>query len=191
MAKFFSRVAKIFCCVTKVFCCVAFFFMHWFSSESNESTEKAEWPPKFQSFEEYKDELDEAVKAHPPFGVWLRQYRNVNHVMSHELSERSMWELPVQKLKERYVQSTKLINNTKNAKRAFIEMHLDENKATYEKDESELQPKMESYALALDSYNQALLHGYHNIPRPKEPRKTSALLERDKMLDELKKLVQF
>ena len=36
---------------------------------------------------------------------------NVNHVMSHELFERSMWELPVQKLKERYVQSTKLINN--------------------------------------------------------------------------------
>lgn len=53
-----------------------------------------EWPPKFQSFEEYKAELDEAVDAHPPFGVWLRMYRNVNHVTTFR-SQEAMWGLPV------------------------------------------------------------------------------------------------
>ena len=57
-----------------------------------------------------------------------------------------------------------------------------ENKAAYEKDESELQPRLEPHALALDSYKQAISHGYHNIPRPKEPHKTNALMERDKLL---------
>jgi hypothetical protein len=78
-------------------------------------------------------------------------YRNVNHVTTCG-SQEAMWGLPVQQLKERYLQSANLKNRTKNAKRAFIEMHFEENKAAYEKDESELQPRLESYALALDSY---------------------------------------
>ena len=161
--------------------------MPWFSSgQDDKSVDETtcSWPPKFQSFEEYKAELDEAVAMHPPFGVWLRMYRNVHHVHG-SYTQQAMWELPVQTLKERYLLSAKLDNRTKNAKRAFIEMHLDENKATYEKDESELQAKMQSYALALDSYNQARGHGYCNILHPKEPRKTLALVERDKLLQEL------
>jgi hypothetical protein len=173
---------------------VAGFFvrMPWFSSSKNDESEDTpcEWPPKFQSFEEYRAELDEAVEAHPPFGVWLRMYRNVNHVnVATCASQQAMWGLPVQQLKERYLQSANLKNRTKNAKRAFIEMHLEENKATYEKDESELQPRLESFALALDSYKQAISHGYHKIPRPKEPHKTNALMERDKLLEQLKQLV--
>jgi hypothetical protein len=166
--------------------------MPWFSSnKDDESADDAtcEWPPKFQSFEEYKAELDEAVDAHPPFGVWLRMYRNVNHVTTCG-SQEAMWGLPVQQLKERYLQSANLKNRTKNAKRAFIEMHLEENKAAYEKDESELQPRLDSYALALDSYKQAISHGYRNIPRPTEPRKTRTLIERDILLGELKQLVE-
>jgi hypothetical protein len=155
--------------------------MPWFSSK--DSVEETSWPPKFQSFEEYKAELDEAVDAHPPFGVWLRMYRNVNHVTSH--TEKAVWQLPVQKLKDRYLQSAVMNNRTKNAKRAFIEMHLEENKATYDKEELELAPKLESYALALTSYQQARRHGYHNIPHPKKPEKTRALMERDQLLQEL------
>ena len=100
-----------------------------------------------------------------------------------------MWGLPVQQLKERYLQSANIHNRTKNAKRAFIEMHLEENKAKYEKEELELAPKLESYALALTSYQQARRHGYHNIPQPNKPEKTYALMERDKLLQELEQLV--
>tara|TARA_B110000046_G_scaffold151231_1_gene159885 strand:+ start:1149 stop:1664 length:516 start_codon:yes stop_codon:yes gene_type:complete len=166
--------------------------MPWFSSsKDDESAADApcEWPPKFQSFEEYKAELDEAVDAHPPFGVWLRMYRNVSH-MSINTATPGAWHLPVQQLKERYLQSANHINRAKNAKRAFIEMHLEENKATYEKDEAELKQRLESYALARDSFNQAIRHGYRNIPPPNEPRTTHTLMERDKLLKELKQLVE-
>ena len=172
-------------CAKNLFCMPLFS-----SSKDNEYEDDAtcEWPPKFQSFEEYKAELDEAVALHPPFGVWLRMYRNANHI---GLTDRTppMWELPVQQLKKRYLQSTNLNNRMKNAKRAFIEMHLEENKESCEKEESELEPKLQSYALALDSYNQARSHGYRNIPRPQEPSKTSVLLQRDALLAQLKQLV--
>lgn len=166
--------------------------MPWFSSsKDDESSDDAtcKWPPTFQSFEEYKTELEEAVVAHPPFGVWLRSYRNANHATL-ALSEPAMWELSVQQLKERYLHSATINNRTTNAKRAFIEMHLEENKATYEKDQSELEPISESYALAMDSYKQAISHGYRNILRPKEPQKTRALLERDTLLQKLNQLVE-
>ena len=165
--------------------------MPWFSSgKDDESVNDATcaWPPKFQTFEEYKAELDEAVAAHPPFGIWLRMYRNVNHINHRQ--EMAAWELPVEQLKERYLKSAHTNNRTKNAKRAFIEMHLEENKATYEQEESELKPRLDSYALALESYHQAVRHGYRNIPRPSEPQKSSALMERDKLLKELEELVK-
>lgn len=161
--------------------------MPWFSSSKDDEAvdhTACVWPPTFQSFEEYKAEFDEAVAAHPPFGIWLQTYRNIKHITDHEQSP--MWQLSVQELKQRYWWHAHQTNRTKNAKRAFIEMHLDTNKATYEKDESELRPRMESYALALDSYNQARIHGYHHIPMPKEPGKTPALRERDRLHEELK-----
>lgn len=167
--------------------------MPWFLSSKDDSSSKDDeavtecvWPPTFQSFEEYKAELDEAVAAHPPFGIWLQTYRNINHLTDCTRQDECMWGFSVQQLKERYLAHAHMTNRTKNAKRAFIEMHLDTNKATYEKDESDLRPIMDSYALALESYNQALNHGYRNIPRPKEPQKTYKLKERDRLQEVLK-----
>ena len=150
-----------------------------------------EWPPTFQSFEEYKAELDEAIDAHPPFGVWLRMHRNVSHLTDVRFcgGRDAAWHLPVQRLKERYLQSANLHNHTKNAKRVFIEMHLEENKATYEKDESELTQRLESHALAVDIHDQAIRHGYRKISRPPCPSPTRPLMERDKLQEQLKKLV--
>ena len=170
--------------------------MSWFSSrkEDDESADGATtWPPKFQSFEEYKSELDQAIDTHPPFGVWLRRYRNVSH-MTHstawlQRNDVAMWNLPVTKLKERYFHSASLDNCTKISKRTFIEMQLEENKETYDKEESELQAKKASYALALESYEQARRYGYRHIPRPKEPEKSLTLMQRDILVGELEKLV--
>ena len=34
------------------------------------------WPSSFQSYEEYVQELEEAIRLHPDFGVWLSQKQN-------------------------------------------------------------------------------------------------------------------
>lgn len=179
-----------YCRCLKLFFGDHIFSMSWFSSNRNEGSNRNEdrsWPPMFQSFEEYKDELYKAIKEHPPFGEWLLNYRNVNHMFNH--TQQPMWELSVEQLKERYLISANVNNRTKNAKRTFIEMYLNENNDAYQKDEDDLRARMKSYNLAMDAFNEAQSHGYRNVTRPKEPQKTNLLVERDRLHRELEKLV--
>lgn len=161
--------------------------MHWFSSTQEGNASSFEWPPKFQSFDEYKAELNEAVATHPPFGVWLRTYRNVKHVGGNSVGD-PMWQLSVQELKERYVTCTTLNNRRRNAKRVFIELHLEDNHNLYADEERDFEKRQESYALAIDAYKQAHKHGYRNVPPPNKPHKSQKLLERDDLIAELKHL---
>lgn len=168
--------------------------MHWFSStqgskdnasstqeDSKDNASPFKWPPTFQSFEEYKAELNEAVAAHPPFGAWLRQYRNVKHITESSTYPDPMWQLSVQQLKERYVTSATLANRSRHAKRVFAEMHMEENQISYQVEEDDFEKRRESFALALDAYQQAHRHGYSNVPRPREPQRSEKLVEHDKL----------
>ena len=38
------------------------------------------WPPRFQTYEKFKEELDIAISECPGFGEWLLLYRNINHI---------------------------------------------------------------------------------------------------------------
>tara|TARA_Y100000591_G_C21817423_1_gene691550 strand:- start:1313 stop:1837 length:525 start_codon:yes stop_codon:yes gene_type:complete len=146
-----------------------------------------EWPPKFQSFDEYKAELDEAVATHPPFGVWLSEHRNSEYI-TRSGRGRPMWDLSVQELKERYVKETTLRKHSKHAQRIVIKMHLEKNRNLYADEEMEFEKRQKSYALAMDAYNQARKYGQRHNSQPATPRKSMKLVERDQLVEELKLL---
>ena len=63
--------------------------MSWFARSSELKSDSPQqlhpyqaWPPTFQTFEEYKNELETAINEHPPFGEWLKKYRNKKHVLN-------------------------------------------------------------------------------------------------------------
>ena len=169
--------------------------MQWVLSSHSDASVEDNWPPKFQSFEEYKAELQEAVTKHPPFGTWLRDCRTIEHIISHNsmngaIPGREMWDMPVETLKEIYTAKSTTRIRVKNAKRAFVEMYLDDNNATYAHEKLQHESKMEAYTEALKTFEQAQTHGYARYgSRPTPPRKSFKLDEHDRLQDELSKLV--
>lgn len=100
----------------------------WYQSQrtkpelSEPTTE--EWPPSFQTYEHFSEELHTAIREHPPFGVWLKNYRNLNHLVR---DGKEMWgeKMDVQALKKRYIQEQQREQSSRNSKRFFSELHLD------------------------------------------------------------------
>jgi hypothetical protein len=87
-----------------------------------------DWPPVFESYKDFKADLDAAIESHPPFGEWLRLYRNAAMVVvSGGSREKTAWHVSVSDLKERYVKEKTLDMRARNVKRAFAEMHLEAN----------------------------------------------------------------
>jgi hypothetical protein len=160
-----------------------------FTQDGSYNNASFEWPPKFQSFDEYKAELGEAVATHPPFGVWLSEHRNTNYITSSDGKfERSTWDPSVHELKERYVKETTLRKRRTHAQRLTIEMQLEKNHKLYADKEMDFEKRQKSYALALDAYNQAHNYGQRHISQPDMSRKSMILVERDQLVEELKRL---
>lgn len=163
------------------------------------------WPPRFQTYEEFKGELDVAISECPGFGEWLLLYRNINHVNRSDpplrsdpspgsrgkstQPEEAIWCLTVLELKKRYITHTEKVTNARNGKRAFIEMHLEKRKAVYDAEEEEFAPTRTAYQLAMEVHSQARAGGYGQyLPLPPSPTLPEGLRERDSLLHLLETL---
>lgn len=155
--------------------------MSWFSKSINSDRDDSnihsqEWPPKFQSFDNYKKELETAINEHPPFGIWLKKYRNTEHLLYGRHDNRTMWSLNIDKLKEQYIKSAKDQNTQRNAKRMFAELYLTEKK--YSEAEQTHEEAFRMYKLALEEYDNKAKHGYAYGSRPCAPQENRILCEK-------------
>jgi hypothetical protein len=149
-----------------------------------------EWPPRLQSFEEYKAELDEAIEQCPPFGEWLRKRREFGFVNGQgRWASTSGFELSLEQLKRTYAKEVSSKNYSNNTKRAAIEAQLEATKAICEQHENDMAEKKEAYTIALDAWNKAKSHGYRVVPMPNPPPQTKELLIRNMLLETLNKLL--
>lgn len=168
-------------------------FASVFRSHSDTDAEQepesgVQWPPVFESYAAHKAELDEAIKSHPDFGVWLRQYRNIEHVLSIDGGRNEpMWSLSVEQLKQRYVTIKTVQERTKNAKRAFAEMHLEENAEAYQAAQDDFAAKEKAYQFAYDQYVSAARHGYKTRAPRKPEKEYHSLLAKCERLEEIVK----
>ena len=81
----------------------------WSQSSRNATEPEREpvvWPPRFRTYDEYRVELDELIKQHPPFGVWLREFRNGEHVLR-KTPEMFDQMVGVRQLQRQYVEAEK------------------------------------------------------------------------------------
>ena len=140
------------------------------------------WPPEFQTYADFKAEIDAAIECHPPFGDWLHKYRNVNHVLSSSGCD-SMFGMSIEQLKERYVKEKQIQTRTKHMKRMIAEVYLVENAQMYQDMKADIAAKKEAYQFALEKYEQARSQGYKTWPPhpPTEPEEFRRL----KMLEDL------
>lgn len=142
--------------------------------EGEEQDIKA-WPPQFQTYESYKQELEEAIEAHPPFGTWLLAYRNPHHM---ERDGPAMWSMTVEELKQRYLDCKRPLKIARNAKRMFAEMHLQslEAKEDIHCTKTNYKEACAAYKTALDAYNSSKRHGYnHYLKPPIQPQKPALI----------------
>ena len=91
------------------------------TSEKQAESLKPGWPPKFEEYAEYERELNDAIRLHPPFGGWLRNYRHVENCVSEDSHDFGMWKLTVDELKERYVKQETLKRREAHARRVVAE----------------------------------------------------------------------
>ncbi len=159
--------------------------MSWFSKQQSNSDgsnihDSQEWPPKFQTFDDYKKELETAINEHPPFGIWLKNYRNKHHVLSTSHIE-SMWALDIDKLKAQYIKSSTLKNTERCAKRTFAELYLIEDKEKYSEAEQIHEEANKMYQTALAEYDMKAKHGYASGRRPQPPRENPILNEKKQL----------
>jgi hypothetical protein len=134
---------------------------------------RVQWPPVFQSYEEYKTEMGKAITEHPPFGEWLRHYRNPNHLLSY--SSDAMWDLSVDELKERYIRFKTPEARAINGKRAIAEVHITENDEKYKAAEEYFAKQKEAYKFALEKFEETRKHGYLTLA-PSQPSPSQQLI---------------
>lgn len=168
------------------------------------------WPPNFQSYEDFKAELESAVAEHPPFGEWLRERRNIITLYDHdgELSKAMQqdrwfsqwmrehrdlpwhgsqtsdyWRASVDILKEMYLKDAIPQNIMMNSKRLFVEQYLKEHEEEYEEAENMHAAKQQAYEKALTTYTQVERYGYGKYTNvPPKPAIDGALKERQILL---------
>lgn len=142
-----------------------------------------DWPPRFQTFAEYKAELDDAIAAHPPFGRFLRQYRNINHLLEGENQQPCMWHMSVAELKERYMKAKEIETRCKNAKRYFAEVYLHDGMEKYALAEEQHESAVKAHEQAVAKWDELSAVGVRNLPRrPPVPRPTNDMQEKEKLL---------
>jgi ATP-dependent Zn protease len=163
--------------------------MSWFSRSSELKSDSPQqldsyqaWPPTFQTFEEYKNELETAINEHPPFGEWVKKYRNKEHVLNCN-DNQSMWAFSIDQLKEQYVKCTRLRTTTMSAKRMFAELHLLNESERYIEAETKFEEATKIYNSAVEEYDVKAKHGYASGRRPQPPQKDPILHTKKRLHD--------
>ena len=137
-------------------------------------TDTSVWPPVFQNYESYREELHEAIRLHPPFGEWLRgspsfDYR-WNHAENDKRANACAAFLTVEQLKEQYTKDRAIRNTATHASREILETAINILSCcdALQKEKELGQEKLEAYKIALEQYQKAKKGGY-KIPLPREP----------------------
>lgn len=134
-------------------------------SHNATDSKEDDWPPRFKSYDAYKAEMDALVNSHPPFGAWLRRYRNVNHVVGGGGAFDGMED--VEALKERFLREERARISRTNARRYMCELHL--SMVDVESDETAAyQQEMERWKEKVVDAN-----GRSVVPKPKMPGRLS------------------
>ena len=140
--------------------------MFSWSQRSGETAnrEDEEWPPLMNGYEEYKKEMDALVLSHPPFGEWLKRYRNELHVVKGG-GEAFSGMNDAQGLAKRYAEEERKRKNGVNARRYICELHLKEAQEELKQEEEEAWKKEE------EEWKKAVLeaNGIRHIPKPPPP----------------------
>ena len=137
---------------------------------------------ELQTFEEYKNELETAINEHPPFGEWLKKYRNKEHVLNCN-GNQSMWAFSIDQLKEQYVKCTRLRTTTMSAKRMFAELHLLNESERYIEAEKKFEEANKIFKSAVEEYDLKAKHGYASGRRPQPPQKDTILDTKKRLQD--------
>lgn len=115
------------------------------------------WPPPVVAeYEVYKEQLDDAIRAHPPFGAWLRRYRNEMHVLKG--GGPAFEGMDVESLKHRYAVEEEKRTHAIHARRYMCELHL-----------READPADAEYERLCEAWKTGVLEAAargHNIPKP-------------------------
>lgn len=135
------------------------------------------WPPSFQSYEEYVQELEEAIRLHPDFGVWLSQKQNYDDLKSCCLSHVFAENLTPDQLKEQYITERNLEILRKHSTRYTMLQKInritsyENDKEMYEKEMSIFNQMMQTFEEKKHLYDRRSL----NQMRPQQPKRPQSL----------------
>lgn len=150
------------------------------------------WPPSFQSYEEFVQELEEAIRLHPDFGVWLSQKRNYDDLTSYCFFDVFAKNLTPNQLKKQYISERNIEILIKHSTRYTMLQKInritsyENDKQMYEKEMSEFNEKKQKFEEKKQLYDKRTL----DQMRPKPPRKPHSVEIYDR-LQEIIKLNSF
>lgn len=130
------------------------------------------WPPKFQTYQEFKDDLNNAIQQHPPFGHFVKREIIGNSEID-KIIRLPNWKnflqnfKSVKDLKERYIEFT-----SKKLNRNYSEIYCAETTLNLLDNEQYTSEKKE-YDVKMQNFNKFKSNGEYMTPRVKytEPKK--------------------
>ena len=130
--------------------------------------QKMPWPPQFLTVEEFDDEMDKAIKEHPPFGEWLLKHRNSNHVLISDGNrvgngiggKMGMWDANLEELQAQYVEFEKRRLTRERMPKYFARLHVETSKDDAESAKEALQLAKSAHAEKVSNFEKMQKAGY-------------------------------
>lgn len=157
-----------------------------------------EWPPKFTTYDEFNDELQEAIVKHPHFEKWLlSKYiinKNDNYNNNFITPDRGNCNIgySVEELKHSYYKEQDYNIKTNIINRSILELTLKNN--TYTKEDKELEEiyykQKKEYDSIIDEQEKLARAGYKNLRKAHQVNKPVNMKFREVLPKSIEALIE-